>query len=181
MTSEQQALRETNNLLQCLILSQLQVYIIDEIQNDNKFWQQEVKFHSSALSKAIVKKHGAHINKLFEVKEGEYVGDVTNIVDELVKKLAKISIQQFGALSEFLDMVIENPAITISEEEKDTLIKSQAVLINELSQKVASARFAAKTLLEKMTEGLKPNDGSVVSEMLSVELGKIVNTLTATK
>jgi hypothetical protein len=179
MTEQQQALRETNNLLQCLILSQLQVYIIDEIQNDNKFWQQEVKFHSSALSKAIVKKHGAHINKLFEVKEGEYVGDVTNIVDELIKKLAKASIQQFGAISEFLDMVIENPAITISEEEKDKLIKSQAVLINELSQKVASARFAAKTLSEKVNNEFKPNTPSVISEVVSVELSKIIDKLKA--
>jgi hypothetical protein len=76
-------------------------------------------------------------------------------------------------------MVIENPAITISEEEKDTLIKSQAVLINELSQKVASARFAAKTLSEKVNNEFKPNTPSVISEVVSVELSKIIDKLKA--
>jgi hypothetical protein len=150
MTQDQQRARETNNLLKCLILSQLQVYIIDDIQNDNKFWQQEVKFHSSELSKAIVKKHGGHINKLFEVKNGEYISDITTIMTNLVEKLSKLEMAQYGAINEFLDMLVENPSITLSEEDKDKVIKNQSTLINELYVKLAEGNFAVKSLTDSI-------------------------------
>jgi hypothetical protein len=163
--------KETNNLLQCLILSQLQVYIIDEIQNDQKFWQQEVKFHSSALASTIIKKHGTHINELFKAKDGEFVGDVTKIVNSLVEKLANVGMIHYGAISEFVDLVIENPSITVSEDEKETLIKNQAVLINEISTKAAKANSMLKALTSRV------NESNIKGEELTKEISLIQDVL----
>jgi len=99
------------------------------------------------------------------------VGDVTKIVNSLVEKLAKVGMIHYGAISEFIDLVIENPSITVSEDDKEVLIKNQASLINEVSMKAAKANSMLKALTSRV------NESNVPREELTKEISLIQDTL----
>lgn len=129
MTYEQA--KTERNLLRVLLLSQLLVYSIDEVENDNRFWQHDIKRMCKQLSDTIIKKHGIHIAKIFEANNGEFIQDLNRIIESLVTNLCEMDLTQYGAMLEISQVILENPHATMAEDEKDKLI---VLMKNELSK-----------------------------------------------
>lgn len=131
------------NLLRVLLLSQSLVYSIDEVENDNEFWQQDIKTACKKLSALIIKKHGVHINGLFNADGGSYVADLNILTDTLMSNLCSMDLIQWGAMTELTKMVLDNPHMTLSDEEKD-------VMINLMREELQTAAVKIKESIEQV-------------------------------
>jgi hypothetical protein len=159
----------TQTLILSLVLSQLQVYCIDEIQKDNTYWQQDLKALCNKMTQLIIKKHGPHIAKLFEAQDGEWIGEFNKIVDETTQNMVQLGIVQFGAFKQFTEMLIENPTLTMEESEKERFTREVIAEKEQLKKQIAKAQFDIKHLtarvkdketmieLEKISKSLKPS------------------------
>jgi hypothetical protein len=143
---------QTQTLLLSLVLSQLQVYCIDEIQKDNKLWQQDLKALCNKMTPLIIRKHGPHINKLFEAQNGEWILQFNQLVDKVTQNMVKMGIIQFGALHQFTEMLLENPSITMEESEKDKFVRQTIEEKERLKKQMAKAQFEIKMLASRVKD-----------------------------
>lgn len=137
-TQSQRTTRD-QRLMLCLILSQLQVYCIDEMEKDNDLWRQDMKALCKKLSALIIKKHGHQIAAMFNVDQGQWIAEFNNIVDATLQNMAQLGIIQFGALQQFTEMLMESPEITMAEDEKDRLIQQLKQEVQELKNSLGRA------------------------------------------
>lgn len=158
----------TNNLLRVLILSQLQVFAIDDIQNDVEFWQQSVKKQSKMLVDEIIKKNSLHIKKMFEVKDGEFIQDLLSVVEDMCKALSIMDISQWGAMKECAEMITKNPHMVLSEEEKDKVISEMLDLYGGHTSRVKEAEAMIESLEHKL-KGMKAL-GNAPQQVISADL-----------
>jgi hypothetical protein len=160
------------NLLRVLLLSQALIYSIDEVENNNKFWQQDIKRLCKNLTEVIIKKHGAHIKSLFEANGGEFVGDLNTLIETLMSNLCTLDLVQWGAMTELSAMVIENPHVTLSEEEKDKLVNLMRGEIITAINGMAEAESKVDKLhtkISKMTAIGKQPFHAISSDLIEIK------------
>lgn len=167
------------NLLRVLLLTECIVSAIDAVETDNAFWQQDVKSQSKKLRDTIIKKHGGHISALYDVQGGEYYMSIGKIVSDLTNNITEMDLIQWGAMTELSKMVLENPHVTFSEDDKDKVISKLNETIAGMSSKIEESAKMVDLLHTKLSNMKAVGSGPY--QILSSELINIKRSLRKAK